>query len=198
MCGRRCGDDIDDLNGQIEQLRQELADKRTHLVDVAKGIAELFDDPSALREYAKRKQQFLDVNRSDAKEKCQLIRRCVKKHRGILCFQDESNVSLIAFLGKTWAPLFQTAGGISRHYRSEQRLRLLQGSLRHARHDAKHRKEGSRAGVQERCAAGPRCATLCHANKDGTRHHECDTNEQCNNHVRKSESDFHFVGAQIE
>jgi len=36
------------------------------------------------------------------------IRRAVKKHRAILYFQDESNVSLTAFLGKTWAPCGQT------------------------------------------------------------------------------------------
>lgn len=36
------------------------------------------------------------------------IRRCVRKHRGILYFQDEANVSLTAFLGKTWAPCGQT------------------------------------------------------------------------------------------
>lgn len=36
------------------------------------------------------------------------IRRCVRKHRGILYFQDESNVSLTAFLGKTWAPCGET------------------------------------------------------------------------------------------
>lgn len=36
------------------------------------------------------------------------IRRAVKKHRAILYFQDESNVSLSAFLGKTWAPCGQT------------------------------------------------------------------------------------------
>lgn len=36
------------------------------------------------------------------------IRRCVKEHRGILYFQDESNVSLTAFLGKTWAPCGKT------------------------------------------------------------------------------------------
>jgi transposase len=36
------------------------------------------------------------------------IKRCVEKHRGILYFQDESNVSLTAFLGKTWAPRGQT------------------------------------------------------------------------------------------
>jgi len=36
------------------------------------------------------------------------IRRSVKKHRGILYFQDESNISLTAFLGKTWSPCGQT------------------------------------------------------------------------------------------
>jgi len=36
------------------------------------------------------------------------IRRAVLKYRGILYFQDESNVSLTAFLGKTWAPCGQT------------------------------------------------------------------------------------------
>jgi transposase len=35
------------------------------------------------------------------------IRRCVEKYRAILYFQDESNVSLTAFLGKTWAPCGQ-------------------------------------------------------------------------------------------
>jgi transposase len=36
------------------------------------------------------------------------ITRCVAKHRGILYFQDESNVSLTAFLGKTWSLRGQT------------------------------------------------------------------------------------------
>lgn len=36
------------------------------------------------------------------------IRRAVAKYRAILYFQDESNVSLTAFLGKTWAPCGQT------------------------------------------------------------------------------------------
>jgi transposase len=32
------------------------------------------------------------------------IRRSVRKYRALLYFQDEANVSLTAFLGKTWAP----------------------------------------------------------------------------------------------
>lgn len=37
-----------------------------------------------------------------------IIRETVIKHRAILYFQDESNVSLTAFLGKTWAPCGKT------------------------------------------------------------------------------------------
>ena len=36
------------------------------------------------------------------------IRRAVRKYRAILYFQDESNISLTAFLGKTWSPCGQT------------------------------------------------------------------------------------------
>jgi len=36
------------------------------------------------------------------------IKRCVAEKRAILYFQDESNVSLSAFLGKTWAPCGKT------------------------------------------------------------------------------------------
>jgi transposase len=36
------------------------------------------------------------------------IRRAVKKYRALLYFQDEANVSLTAFLGKTWAPCGHT------------------------------------------------------------------------------------------
>lgn len=36
------------------------------------------------------------------------IRKTVEKYRAILYFQDEANVSLTAFLGKTWAPRGQT------------------------------------------------------------------------------------------
>src|SRR4030042_2653452 len=36
------------------------------------------------------------------------IRKAVKKHRAILYFQDESNISLTSVLGKTWAPRGKT------------------------------------------------------------------------------------------
>ncbi len=37
-----------------------------------------------------------------------IIRRTVEKYRAILYFQDEANISLTAFLGKTWSPSGQT------------------------------------------------------------------------------------------
>ncbi len=36
------------------------------------------------------------------------IRRAVKKHNAVLYFEDESNISLTALLGKTWAPRGKT------------------------------------------------------------------------------------------
>lgn len=42
------------------------------------------------------------------REELPRIRDTVQQHRAILYFQDESNVSLTAFLGKTWAPCGQT------------------------------------------------------------------------------------------
>ena len=38
----------------------------------------------------------------------QKIKRCVLENRAILYFQDEANVSLTAFLGKTWSPCGHT------------------------------------------------------------------------------------------
>jgi transposase len=42
------------------------------------------------------------------KQELPKILRTVKKHRAILYFEDESNISLTAFLGKTWAPRGET------------------------------------------------------------------------------------------
>ena len=39
------------------------------------------------------------------------VRETVRKYRAILYFQDEANVSLTAFLGKTWAPRGKTPKG---------------------------------------------------------------------------------------
>jgi transposase len=67
------------------------------------------------------------------REEVPQIRRAVKKYRAILYFQDESNVSLTAFLGKTWAPCGQTPkatvtgkrGGVAAMSAISRRGRLL-------------------------------------------------------------------------
>jgi len=49
-----------------------------------------------------------DVRRKWRRYEIPKIKRCVAENKAILYFQDESNISLSAFLGKTWAPCGQT------------------------------------------------------------------------------------------
>lgn len=62
--------------------------------------------------YQKPEREYYEIDEEARKKwlryEVPKIRRCVKKHRGILYFQDESNVSLTAFLGKTWSPREET------------------------------------------------------------------------------------------
>ena len=62
--------------------------------------------------YQKPEREYYEIDEESRKKwlryEVPKIRRGVEKHRGILYFQDESNVSLTAFLGKTWAPCGQT------------------------------------------------------------------------------------------
>jgi len=62
--------------------------------------------------YQKPEREYYEIDEEARKKwlryEVPKIRRCVKKHQGILYFQDESNVSLTAFLGKTWAPCGET------------------------------------------------------------------------------------------
>jgi len=62
--------------------------------------------------YQKPEREYYEIDEATREEwlRCEVpkIRRTVRKHRGILYFQDESNVSLTAFLGKTWAPRGKT------------------------------------------------------------------------------------------
>jgi transposase len=62
--------------------------------------------------YQKPEREYYEIDEEARKKwlryEVPKIRRCVNKHRGILYFQDESNVSLTAFLGKTWAPCGET------------------------------------------------------------------------------------------
>jgi transposase len=62
--------------------------------------------------YQKPEREYYEIDEGTRKKwlryEVPKIRRAVEKHRGILYFQDESNISLTAFLGKTWAPCGQT------------------------------------------------------------------------------------------
>jgi transposase len=58
--------------------------------------------------YQKPERQYFEMDEEAREEWMQTeaprIRRTVKKYKALLYFQDEANVSLTAFLGKTWAP----------------------------------------------------------------------------------------------
>ena len=62
--------------------------------------------------YQKPERQYYELNEEDRQEWLRKdvpkIRRTIEKHRAILYFQDEANVSLTAFLEKTWSPSGQT------------------------------------------------------------------------------------------
>src|SRR6202167_501722 len=57
--------------------------------------------------YQKPERQYFEMDEEAREEwmatEAPKIRKTVKKHRALLYFQDEANVSLTAFLGKTWA-----------------------------------------------------------------------------------------------
>ena len=62
--------------------------------------------------YQKPERQYFQIDEKARQEWLQnevpKIRRTVEKYRAILYFQDESNISLTALLGKTWAPCGET------------------------------------------------------------------------------------------
>lgn len=62
--------------------------------------------------YQKPEREYYEIDEATRKKwlryEVPKIRRAVRKYRAILYFQDESNISLTAFLGKTWAPRGQT------------------------------------------------------------------------------------------
>jgi transposase len=88
---------------QVIQERHDIAVSRDTVWRRLREAGLTYQKPE--REYyevdheARRQWQRVEVPR---------IRQCVRKYRAILYFQDESNVSLTAFLGKTWAPRGRT------------------------------------------------------------------------------------------
>jgi transposase len=62
--------------------------------------------------YQKPEREYYELDEESRQDWLQTvvpkIRKTVQKYRAILYFQDEANVSLTAFLGKTWSPRGQT------------------------------------------------------------------------------------------
>jgi transposase len=62
--------------------------------------------------YQKPEREYFQVSEQErqdwVRKEVPRIRAAVRKYRAILYFQDESNISLTALLGKTWAPKGQT------------------------------------------------------------------------------------------
>lgn len=62
--------------------------------------------------YQKPERRYFEASEKNRKEwmenELPKIRRTVKKYKAVLYFQDESNISLTALLGKTWAPRGKT------------------------------------------------------------------------------------------
>jgi transposase len=59
--------------------------------------------------YKKPEKRYYEANEVEQQEWIKKvipqIKKCVKKYRGILYFEDEANVSLNSVLGKTWGPI---------------------------------------------------------------------------------------------
>lgn len=62
--------------------------------------------------YQKPERRYIEASEEERKKwrryDVPKIRRAVKKYKAILYFQDEANLSLTAFLGKTWSPRGKT------------------------------------------------------------------------------------------
>lgn len=118
----------------VRRLQQVIRDR--FLVDVS-----TFTIWRRLREanltYQKPEREYFQVDQQKREEWVRFvlpeIRKTVEKYRAILYFEDEANVSLTPFLGKTWAPCGQTPkarvtgarGGVAAMSAISQRGRLL-------------------------------------------------------------------------
>jgi hypothetical protein len=63
------GDEVVALNEEIESLRSSLGMQRADMHELAITISELTEEKKPLREFIKRKRQFLDVNKPEVKQK---------------------------------------------------------------------------------------------------------------------------------
>lgn len=92
--------------GRLQQVIVDLCDIRLSKDTVWRRLRD------AGLTYQKPERQYFEVDEKARQEWLRTdvpkIRKIVRKFRAILYFQDESNVSLTAFLGKTWAMCGQT------------------------------------------------------------------------------------------
>jgi transposase len=66
----------------------------------------LYDEEYSYKKPEKRYYEAdVEAQQKWIKKEIPIIKKCVKKNRGILYFEDECNVSLDAVLGKTWGPI---------------------------------------------------------------------------------------------
>ncbi len=117
--------------GRVRQVIQERFDIRLSSNTVWRRLRD------AGLTYQKPEREYYEIDEETRqawlREEVPKIRRAVQKYRAILYFQDESNVSLTAFLGKTWAPCGQTPkatvtgkrGGVAAMSAISRRGRLL-------------------------------------------------------------------------
>ena len=93
----------------VSRLRRVISD-RFHISLSKNSIWRRLRDAGLT--YQKPERQYYEIDEGARKKwlryEVPKIRRAVKKHRAILYFQDESNISLTAFLGKTWSPCGRT------------------------------------------------------------------------------------------
>ena len=117
--------------GRVRQVIQERFDIRLSSNTVWRRLRD------AGLTYQKPEREYYEIDEETRqawlREEVPKIRRAVQEYRAILYFQDESNVSLTAFLGKTWAPCGQTPkatvtgkrGGVAAMSAISRRGRLL-------------------------------------------------------------------------
>jgi transposase len=92
--------------GRLHQIVEELFETRVSHDTIWRRLRE------AGLTYQKPERQYFEIDEKAREEwmrtEAPKIRKTVRKYRALLYFQDEANVSLTAFLGKTWAPRGKT------------------------------------------------------------------------------------------
>jgi transposase len=92
--------------GRLHQIVREVFDSTVSHDTIWRRLRE------AGLTYQKPERQYFEMDEKAREQwmrtEAPKIRKTVRNHKALLYFQDEANVSLTAFLGKTWAPRGQT------------------------------------------------------------------------------------------